>query len=114
MKHPFDLDPAELELIDLDFSEPLTDEQNAPIGGAEMTTMAIGEEGGTTEAFGEEGGDTIVCISAPCPGSESGDHPDKPIPIDPPFPTTTKALNEEGGSPYTKALFEAGGFPICW
>jgi predicted DNA-binding protein (UPF0251 family) len=33
MNHPFDLDPAELEAMDLDFEEPLTDEEAAHIRG---------------------------------------------------------------------------------
>ncbi|NJK70058.1 MAG: hypothetical protein HC789_18675 [Microcoleus sp. CSU_2_2] len=101
MNHPFDLDAAEQEAMDLDFEEQLTDEEAAQVGGGLMaTTLAVGEEGG--------GG--IVCISAPCPGSETGGgYPPKPIPIDPPM--TTLALGEEGGGPYTKAWFECGGHP---
>lgn len=103
MIHPFDLDPAELEAMDLDFEEELTDEEAAQVGGGLMaTTMAVGEEGGE-----------IVCISAPCPGSETGEHPPKPIPIDPPD-MTTLALGEEGGGPYTKAWFECGGGPMYY
>ena len=117
MKHPFDLDPADLEVMDLDFEEQLIDEKAAQIeGGLIATTLALGEEGGdilTTLAIGEEGGD-IECISAPCPGSEGGESPPKPIPIDP--PVTTLSLNEGGGGPYTKAIAgcEAGGGPIYW
>ncbi|MEG4987716.1 hypothetical protein QUB08_18355 [Microcoleus sp. BR0-C5] len=105
MNHPFDLDIADLEAIDLDFEETLTDEQATRIGGGLMaTTLAIGEEGG--------GG--IQCISAPCPGSEGGGgaFPPQPIPIDPPM--TTLALGEEGGGYYTKAWFEGGGGPLDW
>jgi hypothetical protein len=103
MNHPFDLDAADLEAMDLDFEEQLTDEQAAQIGGGlKATTLALGEEGGG-----------IVCISAPCPGSEGGGgFPPGPIPIDPPM--TTLALGEEGGGPYTKAWFECGGGPIYW
>ncbi|GET36231.1 hypothetical protein [Microseira wollei] len=84
MRHPFDLDPAELEAIDLDFAEQLTHEEAAQVGGG----LSIA----TTRAIGEEGG----CWPKPWP---------KPIPIDPPI--TTKALGEEGG--ITKALCEDGG-----
>ena len=116
MKHPFDLDPADLEVMDLDFEEQLIDDKATQIeGGLIATTLAVGEEGGlTTMAVGEEGGGGIVCISAPCPGSEGGESPPKPIPIDPPL--TTLSLNEEGGGPYTKAIAgcEAGGGPIYW
>ncbi|MEG4940621.1 hypothetical protein [Microcoleus sp. F4-D5] len=90
MNHPFDLDPAELEAMDLDFGEPLTDEEAAHIrGGIRYTTLALGEEGG---------GGPIQCISAPCPGSEGGGEgfPRPPL-FDPPM--TTMAVGEEGGGP---------------
>lgn len=87
MRHPFDLDPTQLEALDLDFEEQLTDEQAAQVGGgrAIATTLALGEEGG--------------CWPQPQP---------EPIPIDPPM--TTLALGEEGG--ITDALCEDGGEPI--
>ncbi|MCZ0904593.1 hypothetical protein ON021_32320 [Microcoleus sp. HI-ES] len=104
MNHPFDLDIADLEAIDLDFQETLTDEESTRIGGGLMAT---------TLAIGEEGGGEIQCISAPCPGSEGGGRfPPKPIPIDPPM--TTMALGEEGGGYYTKAWFEGGGGRLDW
>ncbi len=84
MGHPFDLDPAQLEAIDLDFAEQLTDEEATQVGGG----LSIA----TTRAIGEEGG----CWPKPLP---------KPIPIDPPI--TSKALGEEGG--ITDALCEDGG-----
>ena len=84
MSHPFDLDPAELEAIDLDFAEELSNEEAAQVAGG----LSIA----TTRAIGEEGG----CWPKPWP---------KPIPIDPPI--TTKALGEEGG--ITDALCEDGG-----
>jgi hypothetical protein len=102
MNHPFDLDAADLEAMDLDFEEQLTDEQAAQVGGGLMAT---------TEALGEEGGG-IVCISAPCPGSEGGGDPPHPMPIDPPM--TTKMSSEEGGGHHTKAWFECGGGPIYY
>ncbi|MFB2977503.1 hypothetical protein [Microseira sp. BLCC-F43] len=86
MSHPFDLDPAELEALDLDFAEELSNEEAEQVaGGLLVTTLAIGEEGG--------------CWPKPTP---------KPIPIDP--CVTTKALGEEGG--ITKALYEDGGCPV--
>lgn len=105
MNHPFDLDPAELEAIDLDFEETLTEEEAAHIGGGiRFTTLALGEEGG---------GGPIQCISAPCPGSEGGGgFPVEAIRFDP--PATTQALGEEGGGPYTQGCFEGGGEPIYW
>jgi hypothetical protein len=105
MNHPFTLDISDLEAIELNI-EDITDEEATQVqGGLSIaTTKAVGEEGGdvTTLALGEEGGDgDIVCISAPCPGSESGDDswPKKrrikrPI-CEPKF--TTLALGEEGG-----------------
>ncbi len=103
MRHPFDLEPADLEALDLDFEEQLTEEEAARVGGGKHAP--------------------IVCISAPCPGSEGGgddtDEPyypyyplpfpkPKPIPIDPPD-ATTLAIGEEGGGPiYTKAFWENG------
>src|SRR6476620_12119279 len=101
MNHPFDLDIADLEAINLDFEEILTDEQAAHIGGGiRFTTLALGEEGG---------GGPIQCISAPCPGSEGGGgFPVSRPPVFPP-PVTTHAIGEEGGSPYTQAWFEGGG-----
>ena len=105
MNHPFDLDPAELEAMDLDFGEPLTDEEAAHIrGGTDVTTLALGEEGGCKP---------IQCISAPCPGSEGGGG--FPFPHPPVFepPVSTQAVGEEGGS-CTKAWFEGGGGPIYW
>jgi hypothetical protein len=59
MRHPFDFDLAELEMIHATM-QPLSDEEMAHIaGGRAATTMATGEEGGgdpTTMATGEEGG----------------------------------------------------------
>ncbi|MFH7028984.1 MAG: hypothetical protein ACHBN1_27225 [Heteroscytonema crispum UTEX LB 1556] len=108
LNHPFALDISDLEDLTLDFEEQLTDEETAQIGGgtgAEFTTLALGPEGGHP-------GD-IVCISAPCPGSESGGEPSpkppKPLPKPPKPPVYTKAWFETGGGPYTKALHETGG-----
>jgi|SRR6476661_371581 len=106
MNHPFDLDPAELEAMDLDFGEPLTDEEATHIrGGSSVTTLAVGEEGGSGP---------IQCISAPCPGSEGGGG--FPVSRPPVFepPATTLAIGEEGGGWWTKAWFEGGGGPIYW
>lgn len=103
MNHPFDLDPAELEAMDLDFEETLTEEEAAHIGGGiRYTTQAIGEEGGNGP---------IQCISAPCPGSEGGGG----FPVGGPIDdwATTLAIGEEGGG-WTKAWFEGGGGLILW
>jgi hypothetical protein len=80
MRHPFDLDLAELEAVQANL-QGLTDaELETVAGGKGYTTMALGEEGGhTTMALGEEGGGP-----------------------------TTMALGEEGGYT-TLALAEGGG-----
>lgn len=70
MSHPFDLELCDLESIELDFGEELTNEEAAKVVGGRKqpkehkdkdkvsTTLAVGEEGGefTTLALGEEGG----------------------------------------------------------
>ncbi|MGD1805063.1 hypothetical protein ACP6PL_06435 [Dapis sp. BLCC M126] len=105
MNHPFALNISDLEDVNLDIEEQLTDEEASQINGGKgeepiFTTLAIGEEGGHYP------GD-IVCISAPCPGSESGGHPwPKPMPMPmPPKPHKPPVM--------TKALYENGG-PIYW
>lgn len=97
MSHPFDLNPFELETMELDFEQQLTDEEAARVGGGQTTY--------TTLALGEEGGD--YCYS-PKP------QPLKPRPFPAPPEVTTKALGEEGGDPdppifTTLALGEEGG-----
>jgi hypothetical protein len=89
MRHPFDLELSELETIEFNLLEELTDEEAAtiaggyhipPTAGSEpsggnvssslqlsedgvyFTTLMLGEEGGnvmTTLALGEEGGDGL-------------------------------------------------------
>lgn len=113
MRHPFDLSLNELQeinvaidlAIDLDFAEPLTDLEAAQVGsGLDVTTLALGEEGGepiTTKAVGEEGGATTLAL-----GEEGGHDPHpphkpwKPVrPCPPESPIyTTLALGEEGGT----------------
>ena len=103
MNHPFELNLADLEAMDLDFEEQLTDRETAQIGGGEHSE--------------------IVCISAPCPGSERGDYPEPPWygkPVrKPPFrypkppEATTLAIGEEGGGydeVTTLAIGEEGGY----
>jgi hypothetical protein len=104
LNHPFALNISDLEDLTLDFEEQLTDQETAQIvGGTKFTTLALGEEGG-------DPGD-IVCISAPCPGSETGGEPlPKPLPKPPKPPVYTKAWFECGGTPYTKVLYEMGGY----
>lgn len=115
MSHPFELDPTELEAMDLDFEEQLTDDETSQVSGGRHSL--------------------IVCISAPCPGSEGGGdgfpHPYPQPPYSyprpkPPYPrppysyprpkppiATTLAVGEEGGDGFpvlTKALYETGGY----
>lgn len=96
MSHPFDLNPVDLEHLDLDFEESLSDGEAEQVGGG----LSIY----TTEKYGEEGGDApipypypkpwppIVCVTEPC------EYPllYPPQPIKPPI-FTTMALGEEGG-----------------
>ncbi|MBD2776981.1 hypothetical protein [Iningainema tapete] len=94
MRHPFDLEISNLEIV-LNFEE-ITDEQaNKVVGGESVyTTLAVGEEGGdaTTLALGEEGGyKTTLAL-----GEEGGDF-------------TTRSLREEGGWATTYAVGEEGG-----
>lgn len=105
MRHPFDLNAAELETIELDFAEEITAEEAAKVGGglSIATTRAFGEEGGcdypvkpikpiepifTTLALGEEGGWCPTPTPTPIP---------EPLPIKPPIEVTTLAIGEEGG-----------------
>ena len=104
MSHPFELDPAELKAMELDFEEQLTDEETAQVSGGRHST--------------------IVCISAPCPGSEGGgDEPDppwsKPLPYSKPRPCKPrpskprpKLLPYSKPPEYTKALHETGEYPV--
>jgi hypothetical protein len=116
MQHPFALNLSDLEVIELDFEEQVTDEEAGQVqGGTDVTTLALGEEGGdfTTLALGEEGGG-IVCISAPCPGSETGGHPQPPKPPKPPKHISRPKLEDGCGPVYTKAKYgyEGGGASI--
>jgi hypothetical protein len=101
MSHPFELTLSALTAIDLNLEEVLSEQEAAQIGGGfDVTTLALGEEGGY------------------CP-------PPKPIcpPIKPPIceipkpPHITHRRDERGGCPppsYTKARHEAGGCVIFW
>jgi hypothetical protein len=95
MRHPFDLNSSDLEAVDLDFEEQLTDEEATRVGGAlTYTTLALGEEGGDCYPI-----DPIDWKSPrkplPCPEPLPEPCP-KPYPIDPPE-VTTMAIGEEGG-----------------
>ena len=88
MRHPFELEIADLEIVEASQIRELTDEEIKNISGGHddrVTTLALGEEGGevTTLALGEEGGEV-----------------------------TTLALGEEGGGFTTRAFFEEGGCSI--
>jgi len=68
MHHPFELELSDLEALNLDLEEELTEEETSKVRGGILprtgvTTQALGEEGGwtkppiyTTMAIGEEGG----------------------------------------------------------
>jgi hypothetical protein len=96
MRHPFDLNSEELEALELDFEEQLTDEEAERVGGG--LSIAL------TKALGEDGGGIPICplpYPRPClppdplPCPNSGPKPE-PKPIKPPI-FTTLALGEEGG-----------------
>ena len=112
MRHPFDIDSVDLELLDLDFEQSLTDEDAEQVGGG----LSIA----TTQAIGEEGGFKPGPFPLPRPIPGPYPKPQPPIvfpyplppsprpPIKPPV-ATTLAIGEEGGGPvYTKALWENG------
>jgi hypothetical protein len=67
MRHPFDLELAELEAIHANL-QCLTEAELETVSGGSLraTTMALGEEGGqvTTMALGEEGGSTKLAYEA--------------------------------------------------
>lgn len=91
MRHPFELELCDLEAVEFNVVEDLTDEEAANIGGGrKFTTLAVGEEGGevTTLAVGEEGGE----VTTKAIGEEGGFIPGPKPPI-----FTTLALGEEGG-----------------
>lgn len=93
MSHPFDLDLSDLEAIELDFVEELTEAESAKIGGGISATDPI---------LGEGGWITIPPIKIP---------PFKiPLIKLPPGYATTEALGE--GEVTTMALGEEGGSPI--
>jgi hypothetical protein len=80
MRHPFDLDLAELEAAHAALQGLTQAELETVAGGKGYTTLALGEEGGhTTLALGEEGGYTTMAL-----GEEGG--------------YTTLALAEGGGA----------------
>lgn len=99
MRHPFDLSLDELLTQELEFEEPLTDDDAQAVGGGLLaTTLAFREEGGQWRGR---------------PYPKPTPHP-KPIPCPQPPEVTTQALGEEGGSPFppevtTMALGEEGG-----
>ena len=118
MHHPFDIEPAELELFDMNFKQLLKDEDAEQVGGglSIATTLGIGEEGGfkpvplpfprPIPVPSTKPQPPIVCITYLCVP-----HPLPPfpcLPIKTPI-ATTFAVGDEGGDPvYTKALWENG------
>jgi hypothetical protein len=99
MSHPFEMNLSDLEALDLEFEEKLTNQEAATIGGgSDFTTLALGEEGG-------DGWQPIKpprFWSPPIKIPPCHKPPVKPPcqpPIDPPI-YTTLALGEEGGDFY--------------
>ena len=77
MRHPFELEISDLEAVNLNIEEELTDEEATQVaGGLVFTTRGLGEEGGsiqlpiikppikppifTTMALGEEGSSSLL------------------------------------------------------
>ena len=90
MRHPFDLDPSELDALELDCAEIMSDQEAAQVsGGLSITTLALGEEGGTDCGFMP-----VDLLGRPRPFRPR--RPSKPIAIDEPI-FTTLAIGEEGG-----------------
>lgn len=104
MRHPFDLNPEEIESVDLDFEEPISDEEAERVGGglSIYTSMAFGEEGGDFPDYPRP-----ICPPYPLP-FPIDEYP-KPLPKPIPWPippkpigppdVTTLAIGEEGGDP---------------
>ena len=74
MRHPFELEIADLEAVNFEMDRELTNQESTEVrGGYQVTTQALGEEGGnfdppyTTHALGEEGGATTLAV-----GEEGG------------------------------------------
>ncbi|MDJ0798155.1 MAG: hypothetical protein QNJ51_15270 [Calothrix sp. MO_167.B12] len=78
MKHPFSLDITELESLAWEMTQLSNEEAEKVSGGTDVTTYAIGEEGGdsnptvTTQAVGEEGGDSNPIATTEAVGEEGG------------------------------------------
>ena len=88
MKHPFDLDSSDLEALDLDFKEQLTEEETARVGG----------------------GNNPYPLPSHLPSPSPLPFP-KPSPSPYPPQATTLAVGEEGGGEdpiYTQAMWENG------
>jgi len=103
LNHPFNLDISNLEDLNLDLEQQLTEEEAARVGGGlTFTTLALGEEGGDYSKFPQPQPGPIDPpeYTTQALGEEGGDYPEfpqpQPDPIDPPE-YTTQALGEEGG-----------------
>jgi hypothetical protein len=100
MRHPFDLNIDELQALNLDDVDSLTDEQSASIqGGVSQTLTAVGPN-----ESGESGG--AVTMALPETGDIWGGSKLPPIDFSKGFPfpkdddkptATTLAIGEEGG-----------------
>ncbi|NJM65255.1 MAG: hypothetical protein HC851_06060 [Acaryochloris sp. RU_4_1] len=98
MRHPFDLNIDELQALNLDEVDSLTDEQSASIqGGVSQTLTAVGPN-----ESGESGGNVSAALSIPPEGGSSYGWPIDfpkgfPYPHDDKPDATTLAIGEEGG-----------------
>ena len=92
MNHPFALNLSDLEAVDLEFEEYLTDEEATQVGGGggRLTTYIYGEEGGYSWGLPSP----PHYLGPPIHVPPYNQPPTKP-------PTyTTLALGEEGGGSY--------------
>jgi hypothetical protein len=104
MLHPFNLDLSDLESLEIDSLQDLTDEEASLVGGGSaLTTRNTSEEGGYPDYFPRSfpghfpfpgnGGGVSTSMAV---GEEGGD-------------AATKATGEEGGVSTTMAIGEEGG-----
>lgn len=82
MRHPFDLELSDLESVQFNIFEELTDEEAANVAGGGITI--------TTQAIDEEGGNGNISAS---------------------IEISSLAFREEGGGATTLAVGEEGGGP---
>jgi hypothetical protein len=99
--HPFNLSLPDLEDLDINFQDELTDDEAEQVGGGVFRCGTPPGTGATTRALGEEGGYWGPAIDMPPVGGGKPEQPPQ---------ATTLAIGEEGGDVMTTmALGEEGG-----